>query len=363
MKKDLFAALIFVAIAGLGIGGVFWWQIMQPEDDRITTIKPNPEKIAPLAKKEEPKKTLTEPVRVVINTPKKAPAEKDETPAKKIDDKTPVKVEPEPKEKAADPPPEKKIDVIEPKKQPTEVKAEPKKRPAAKVIAIGNDIKLNDADGEYVLKTINGGEKFTLQGKIKTLTLHGLNDKSTLDATLLEADEIVFTGNVNSGSTVLLGKARTLRIRDFNDRSTLDASVLNATEISLAGAVNGGSILKLHAPKGSVEIFGEINDQAQLDIAAPGGKVVFKGRGDSVINGNAKVTILAKEVEMRGAVNGAETRVNITFTKDGSLKFRRLSGGVHLHYSQASAGDPEPRIDSGEIDARAELRKLPALKR
>ncbi len=361
MKKDLLAALLFVAIACLGIGGVFCWQFMQPEDDKITTIKPTPEKIAQLPKAEEPKKIAAipkYPTRVAVNIEKKARPEKDETPVKKIDDKAPVKAEP--KKKAEEAPPEKKI---EPKKLPVEAKVEPKKLLTAKVIAIGNDIKLNDPDGEYSLKTINGGEKFTLQGKIKTLTIRGLNEKSTLDATLLDADEIVFTGNVNSGSTVLLGKARTLKIRDFNDHATLDASALDAKEISLIGAVNGGSILRLHAPKGSVEIFGEINDQAQIDIVAPDGKVVFKGRGDSVINGNAKLTILAKEVEMRGAVNGAQTRVNITFTKDGSLKFRRLSGGVHLHYSQANAGDPEPRIESGEIDARAELRKLPAQKR
>ena len=201
---------------------------------------------------------------------------------------------------------------------------------------------------------MHGGAELTLIGRIKTLKINAINERSVLNATGLEADDIIFLGNINSGSKVLLGKARTLKIRDINDQSLLNGSALDAHTV-LAGAVNSRSTLKLHTPKGRVEMLGEINESAQIDIAAPDGRIVFKG-----INGNAKLTLLARDVEFQEAVNGPQTRIMLTFSKDGSLKFRRLSGGVWLHYRNADPRDPEPRIERGEVDRRAELHQVPA---
>jgi hypothetical protein len=292
-----------------------------------------------------------------------------------VEKKTPDSVEPENKKevKLPEKKTEPKVDVkVEPKKEiktepKVDVKIEPKvdepnKKPA-KVIAFGNDIKLNDPDGEYALKPINGGDRFVLQGKIKTLSIADINDKSILDATLLEAGEIIFTGNLNSGAIVLLGKAHTLKLRDINDQSTLDGSALDARVIMVTGAVNSGSTVKLHAPKGSVEFLGEINERAQIEVFAPDGKVLFRSRGDSVINGEARLAIIAKDVEMRGAVNGTKTQLDITLTKAGSLQFNRLNGSVRLHYRKAEASDPEPRIDAGAVSDRAEFRKMPPAKK
>jgi hypothetical protein len=359
MKKDLLVVGLLVAGAALGIGVVVVMQAMQPEDE-AKTIKPNTEAIAHLPKQEE-KKTLE--ARSSTPTAKKTEAKPEENP-------TSSKVEPEKKKEATPEKIEPKIEV-EPKKEikvepKIEVKVEPnqdKKPAAAKVIVLGNDIKLNDPDGAYALKQINGGDRVVVQGKIKTLTIADINDKSILDATLLEAGEIIFTGNLNSGASVVLGKAHTLKVRDINDHSTLDASALDAREIVLAGAVNSGSILKLHAPKGNVEILGEINDLAQIEIVAPGGKVLFKGRGDSVINGDARLAITAKDVELRGAVNGTKTQLDITLTKAGALHFNRLNGSVRLHYRKAEASDPEVRIDAGAVGDRADFRQMPPAKK
>ena len=163
---------------------------------------------------------------------------------------------------------------------------------------------------------------------------------------------------------MILGKKiQKLMIRDVNDKSLLDASACEAREIVLTGAVNSRSTVKLNAPHGSIEFFGEVNDHSQIEINAPGGKVLFKARGDSIINGDSQLTIVARDVELRGAVNGLETQLAVTLTKDGSLKFARLNGEVRLHWRKADASDPMPRIDAGEIGRTAQFRMLPALKK
>ena len=148
-----------------------------------------------------------------------------------------------------------------------------------------------------------------------------------------------------------MGKARKLTYRDVNGDAVLDASALGATEIRQLGNLNSGSTVKLHAPGGSVEVAGQVNGGTRFDINAPEGKVLFK-TGGSAINSNATLTITARDVELRAAISTAlKTQLDITLTKDGTLKFRRLGGGVRLLYHKADAGDPEPRVEPGEIDA------------
>ena len=107
-----------------------------------------------------------------------------------------------------------------------------------------------------------------------------------------------------------------------------------------------------------VEFRGELNDRAQIEVAAPEGTVVFKGRSDSAINGGAKISVVAKKLELIGAVNGPDTSLDVTLTKDGALKFRRVNGGVRLHYRKGNANDPALRIEAGGIDARADFREM-----
>ncbi len=321
MNKNLLIAGILVILAASGIGVVVALPFFQPEDDGTKTIKSKLEPVALLPKPPPPKKQPPPEMKLPII---KMPIE---TPVEPEPKKSPVKVEPEPK---------KKIDVEpEPK---VEVKKEDKKPAAAKIIAVGDDlIKLNDSEGEYSVPTLNRGRQLKLIGIIKTLKVAGGNDGSILDAADLEAVEIVFTGNLNSGSKAILGKAQSLKIRDINDKSTLDASTLAAREIVLQGAVNGGSTVKLDAANGSVVFLGDINGDGQL-------------------------TIVAKDVEFRGAINGGQTQVDVTLTKNGSLKLTRVNGGVRLNYSKANANDPEPRVQLGAIDARAQVRMMPTKK-
>ena len=352
MKKDLLIVSVLVVIAVLGVGVVAVLPALQKEDEIPKTIKSRPEPIAELPGKEEPRKLFKKDPFQVAKAKEEPPInKKGELPSKPIDPMPPEKL------------PLKPTKIVPPPK-PIEVAVEPIKDPTPKIIRLGDDlIKLNDAAGEFAVKTMNRGQELKLIGKIKTLTIAGANGNSVLDATELVAEEILITGHINSGSKVLLGKAHVLKLRDVNDKSLVDASSLEAREILLAGAVNSGSTVKLHAVKGSVEIAGEINDRAQIEIVAPDSKVIFKSRGDSVINGDARVTVLARDVDFAGTINGAQTQLDITLTKDGTLKFGRLNGGVRLSYRKADAGDPEPRVESGPIDPRAVFQKTPALKK
>jgi hypothetical protein len=320
MKTDLLVGGLFIVLAALGLGGVVVYTSWTQEVSGPQTILPKTEPIA------EFKKKVAEPMKAVAIEKKLVPQPRkvDEKPkaVPKLDleplppPRPEIKVEPKKEEKRPDPPPE-------------------KKQPAVKAIVLGNVTKLNDPGGEYIVETMNGVQEITLLGKIKTLKIDGVNERSVLDATRLDAEEIVMTGDINSGSKVLLGKARTLKIRSLNDQSLLDASELDGQNVFVSGAVNSRSTLKLHAPKGSVTIDGEIN-------------------------GNSQVEIIAKNLDLRGAVNGPQTFILLTLTKAGSLQFRRLSGGVRLQYRKADPSDPAPRIDRGEVDARADLRELPA---
>lgn len=341
MKKDLLVATILVAIASVGIVGVWWWQSRLPADDGQRTVRPRTEAIA--EKPIEPKKAPAPPKKLpilvaAIPTPKEEkkaptelPVEKRPTPAE--EKKAPVAADP-PKKKDA--PIAKSDPKVEPKENP---KVEPKvpEKPEKKdtrprVLAIDNVIQLNDPDGEFTVETINGGQTIILSGKVKTLKIAGLNEGSTLDATRLQSEGIVFLGSVNSASKVLLGTAQTLKLRDVNERSLIDGSFLSAREIQVTGALNGGATLKLHAPDGTIALHGDIND-------------------------NAQVHLIAKNAEFLGNANGEKTFVELTLTKDGSLRFRRLNGGVRLHYQKAAPTDPEPRVAAGEVGPRAEFRK------
>jgi len=361
MKRDLLIASLLIVVAASGIGVVVVAFALQ-KDDTPKTIPPRTETIAELPKK--PAIPKTTPVKLALVTEKKQPERKVQI-EKKVEPE-PMKIE---EKKKVEPEPKKSEIKVEPKVEPkVEVKIEPKKedkkRPVAKAIAFGDDLlKLNDPDGEYTVKPMHRGAEIKLIGRIKTLKIAGIHERAVLDTAELVADEIIFLGGLNSGAKAILGKTTTLRIRDINDGSLLDASACAAREIFLTGAVNSRSTVKLNAPGGSVEIFGEINDHAQIDIVAPDGQVLFKSRGDAVINGDAQISIVAREVEFRGAVNGTQTQMRVTLTKAGTLKFRRLNGAVRLHWRKADAGDPEPRIDAGEIGGRAQVRMLPAGKK
>lgn len=351
MKKDLLIAVGLVLLAALGIGLIVVLPALQKDDDEIKIAKPKTELIAEVPTKPDP------PRPTYAWNAKKRGETKSPNEKKQKEKQVVVEPEPEPVIKKK-PDPKKELDPNkdkEPEKKPAVVV-----EPREKVIEIDPITQLNDPDGEYTVKPLFRGKQRWVNGTVKTLKISGLSENSMLDASKLIAEEVIFLQDVNH-SKVILGKTRKLTIRDVNDKSEVDASAADASLIILAGAINSRSTIKLHAPKGTVEIMGPVNDHSQLEIAAPDGKVVFKNQGSAINEG--QVTITAKDVEMRGPIYGSQTLVNVTLTKDGSLKFVRLDGVARFHWHKADASDPEPRIDAGEVGRAAQFRMAPALKK
>ncbi len=210
----------------------------------------------------------------------------------------------------------------EPAKPPAVVKR-PDPAPLPVEVLAGNERKLDRPDGDYEIEVLKGDAVIKLTGKIKTLKVPLVEGAATLDASALEAKEIIFTGKINNQATV-----------------------------------------KLNAPEGSVRFNGAVEGAAVLEVNAPGGSVLFAepsardlGREGSKIDGSARVTITAKDVNFRGDLVGG-ARVVVTLTYGGTLRFREIAGGAVLRYKKADGKDPEPTVRAGLIFGGGKVEKI-----
>lgn len=169
--------------------------------------------------------------------------------------------------------------------------------------------------GDYAVGELNGGTRLKLKGKCNTLTIGLIDGKSTLDASELEAKEIIFTDKIDGKSTV-----------------------------------------KLNAPNGSIEFRKKVDGQSKLEVDAPNGSVTFTDPGGflnegSKIDGQVSIKIIAKHVEFKAKIDGGPaTHVVVTLTAGGSLKFSEVLGKSRLHYRKEKPEDPEPSVEAGRID-------------
>jgi len=152
----------------------------------------------------------------------------------------------------------------------------------------------------------------------------------------------------------LTGKVKTLRIGAINGEAVLDASQLDAEEIVLAGDINGSTVVKVNAPNGRVVIAGSVNGSARLTIQAPGGEVVLAGENANLTGGTTMV-ITAKRADFRALLNGG-TRVDVTLTSGGSLRTAKMDGGATVRYKPTFATDPVPTIEIGELRGGATVK-------
>jgi hypothetical protein len=185
----------------------------------------------------------------------------------------------------------------------------------------GMDVKINAPQGRHIIDAVAGNDSFKLSGKVKKLTIAGVHDEGVLTTEKLAAEEVVITGSVN-----------------------------------------GAGSLKLDVPGGSVTFLGSLDGAARVRVNAPGGKVTFgpvdKSRhGGGIIVGSAHVTIVAKDVDLRGVVDGG-ARVTVTLTEGGSLRFNMIAGGAHVHYRKAKSGDGDPKIECGKVTAGGKFARL-----
>ena len=161
---------------------------------------------------------------------------------------------------------------------------------------------------------------------------------------------------VNSGDRFLVsGKIKKLRIAGINGQGAVATEKLAAEEVVITGGINGEGDLRLNVPGGSVTFLDSLNGASRVTVNAPGGKVTFgsadkSDRGGGNIVGSAHVTIIARDVDFRGVVDGG-ARVTVTLTEGGSLRFTMIAGGAHVHYRKAKPGDPDPKIEPGQVTA------------
>lgn len=129
----------------------------------------------------------------------------------------------------------------------------------------------------------------------------------------------------NGEHVVLRGQVRMLRVTGLDGGAILDATALQAGAVVISGTIAGGSVLKVNAPDSVVMVSASVLGKSRLEIKAPGGAVRFfvpatPDRPESRIGGGSIVAIVARVVELRSDVDGADTKVTVSLTGNGSLK-------------------------------------------
>jgi len=163
---------------------------------------------------------------------------------------------------------------------------------------------------------------------------------------------------MDAGRVRVLGQATQLNILGVNGQAEFDASNCLASEVVL-GDVNGNCTVKVNSPNGLVTVANSVNGQADMTIMAPGGTVIFGKmfeEGLGTVNGNVKITILAKKVEFWGEISG-QSQIDVTLTSGGRLKFVRLNGNAQIVYRKQAENDPAVTVDQGELKAQGKLRE------
>ncbi len=320
--------LILIALPLLGAGGWAVWHAQNTTPTQPSDKLPDSPKVA------EVKKTP------VAEEKKKAPPE--EKPVAVLPPESPVVVEDAkglskkrgpgfPLARAKDLPTDEVIALAKPKLERTSpVVAKPNPAVVAKQdpnvprlpLLQNGVLELNQPNGEFKLPPLNQGRTLKITGQIKTLRLSSINDGATLDATGLRVETILMDGGVNGRSTV-----------------------------------------KLAAPKGRVHLRGSINGESTVSIDAPDGVVILSGPTGSskdvdIVNGESKLKIVTRELELQGVINGTKTRLDVTFTKQGRLTYHLLQGQSRVDYRRADAGDPQPIVAAGKLRAGAKVQAV-----
>lgn len=150
----------------------------------------------------------------------------------------------------------------------------------------------------------------------------------------------------------LTGRVKKLTVDGLEAGAELDASGLAAESVSVAEAVEGG-VLRVAADGGTVTFRRGIRGGAVVEVAAPKSYVSFASLtgvkvGPSV-GGGARVTMKAKSVEVGGPVAGAGTLLDVTFARGGSLRMTAVEDGALVRYRPEHRADPPVRVTPGRV--------------
>jgi hypothetical protein len=111
---------------------------------------------------------------------------------------------------------------------------------------VGGDvvIELNNATGEHKIGKIDGGGKYVFKGKIGRLVVGELNGRCEVDASGLEAGEIVF-GLVDGATKLTLNATGNVTFTDKIDGKS-HVEVTTKGDVSVSKKVDGKSDLIVH---------------------------------------------------------------------------------------------------------------------
>ncbi|QJX00512.1 hypothetical protein [Frigoriglobus tundricola] len=166
-------------------------------------------------------------------------------------------------------------------------------------------------------------------------------------------DDTAALPDLNSGDRVALtGRVRVLRLGSVNGTGRLDASGLVADEVIITGDLNGEAQVQVAAPNGQVTVGGYVTGASKLTIVAPGGVVRMAATGR--VTDTATVTATAKRFEANGPLSG-NAKVRVTLSARGSLKLVRAEESATVSYKRAADTDPPPTIDKGELRGAAKV--------
>ena len=145
---------------------------------------------------------------------------------------------------------------------------------------------------------------------------------------------------------VLMGRIKVLKLNAVNGSVQLDASGLEAEEIILAGDINGNCALKFGARNGRVTIRGAVVGSCRVTVDAPGGSVTLIEGGR--IGGGATATLTAKTVDAKGIIDEG-AKVSAILTSGGTIRVASMDGGAVVTYKRSAPADPAPLVETGDL--------------
>jgi hypothetical protein len=161
---------------------------------------------------------------------------------------------------------------------------------------------------------------------------------------------------------ILRGKVKALRASGLDGGAILDASELDAGSVFIGGKVDGQSNLKLNSPNGAVTIAARITGKSRVEINAIGGDVRFSlpptpDLPGPQIDGGSSVTLTARRIDLRGDVDGVQTRVGAIIPPGGFLKVAAVRGAATVEYSVGPGAGNAPEVTVGTIAPTATFKR------
>ncbi|MCE9565890.1 MAG: hypothetical protein K8U57_28030 [Planctomycetes bacterium] len=169
--------------------------------------------------------------------------------------------------------------------------------------------------------------------------------------------------SMKKGERVILkGKVNRFTATSLDAGAVLDASGLEAAQVYIGGRIDNGSVLKVNCPSGKVTVAAAVFGKSIVEINALGGDVIFSAattptRPGSTIDGGSSVTITSRTAELRGDINGSNTKVMVNIPSTGTLKVVAIRGTAAVEY-RVTGGKGLPEVSAEFVSPAASFKKL-----